>query len=95
MSAYVLFIKERVKDQNEIEEYRKLVPAAMDGWDVKPLAVYGKSETLEGPESQGVVLLEFPTYEEAMGWYNSPEYRNARAHRFLGADYRVIITEGA
>ena len=68
MSAFVLFIKERAKDQNEIEEYRKLVPAAMAGWDVKPLAVYGKSETLEGPESQGVVLLEFPTYEEAVGW---------------------------
>ncbi|GFE59567.1 DUF1330 domain-containing protein [Geobacter sp. AOG2] len=95
MPAYVLFIRERVKDRNEIEAYNKLVPPAMAGRDVKLLAVYGKSETLEGPESQGVVLLEFPSYEEAMAWYDSAEYREARAHRFLGADYRVIVTEGA
>lgn len=95
MSYYIIFIKERVKDQSEIEEYGRLVPAASAGRDMKKLALYGAIETLEGPEAKGTVLLEFPTYEEAMAWYNSDEYKKARAHRYLGADYRVILFEGA
>ena len=94
MPAYIIFIRERVKDPDEVEKYRKLAPAAMKGRDMKPLAVYGNLETLEGPEAQGVVLLEFPTYDEAVSWYDSEEYKKARIHRFLGADYRTIVVQG-
>ncbi|WP_277655882.1 DUF1330 domain-containing protein [Seleniivibrio woodruffii] len=95
MSYYIIFIKERLRDEAEIGEYRKLVPAAAEGRDMKRLALYGDIETLEGPEAKGVVLLEFKTKEEALDWYNSDEYKKARAHRFLGADYRVVMFEGA
>ncbi|MCD8552830.1 DUF1330 domain-containing protein [Seleniivibrio sp.] len=94
MPYYVIFIKERVKDQNEIKEYGKLVPAAAAGRNMKRLAAYGEIETLEGPEALGTVLLEFPTRQDALAWYDSEEYKKARAHRFLGADYRVIMFEG-
>jgi uncharacterized protein (DUF1330 family) len=30
----------------------------------------------------------------ARAWYDSPAYQAAVKHRFLGADYRVFITEG-
>ncbi|BCS54421.1 DUF1330 domain-containing protein [Geobacter sp. SVR] len=94
MPVYMIFIRERIRDRGEIEEYGRLAPAAAAGREMKPLSVYGKLETLEGPEAQGVVLLEFPTHAEAMAWYNSEEYREARRHRFLGADYRVFALEG-
>jgi uncharacterized protein (DUF1330 family) len=94
MPAYMIFIRERIKDPGEIEEYRRLAPAAAVGREMKPLSVYGKLETLEGPEAQGVVLLEFSTHAEAMAWYDSEEYREARRHRFLGADYRVLAVAG-
>ena len=54
----------------------------------------GKFETLEGPAPKGVVMLEFPTMEDAKAWYNSPEYREALKHRFLGANCRVVLVEG-
>ncbi len=94
MSVYMIFIKERIKDQNEIEEYKKLAQASLAGRELKPLATYGTLETLEGPEAQGVVLLEFGTAAEAMDWYHSEKYKEARIHRFVGADYRVILFEG-
>ena len=31
---------------------------------------------------------------EAKAWYDSPAYREAREHRFRGADYRAILFEG-
>ena len=39
-------------------------------------------------------LLEFPTFEEAKAWYDSPAYRKVREHRYKGADYRAVIVQG-
>ena len=54
----------------------------------------GESETLEGPEALGSVVIEFPTMDEARAWYRSDAYQQARADRFAGADYRVFLTQG-
>ena len=94
MAAYVIFIRERVRNQAAIESYKKMAPAGMAGFPVKVHAAYGRKEVLEGPEVEGVVILEFPTFEEAQNWYHSPQYQAAAEHRFLGADYRAIIVQG-
>jgi uncharacterized protein (DUF1330 family) len=39
-------------------------------------------------------LSEFPTFEAAKAWYDSPAYREAREHRFKGANYRAFIVQG-
>jgi uncharacterized protein (DUF1330 family) len=49
---------------------------------------------LEGPPVEGVVIAEFPTFEAAKAWYDSPAYTEVRQHRFKGAEYRVVIVEG-
>lgn len=59
-----------------------------------PLAFYGPVETLEGDPADGVVLIAFPTMEEAKAWYDSPAYQEALPHRLKGADYRVILAQG-
>lgn len=46
------------------------------------------------PPIDGCVLIAFPSVEAAKAWYHSPAYTEARAHRFLGSDYRCFITEG-
>jgi uncharacterized protein (DUF1330 family) len=43
---------------------------------------------------EGVVIVEFPSFEQAKAWYESPAYRDAREYRFRGADYRALIVEG-
>jgi uncharacterized protein (DUF1330 family) len=94
MSAYVIFIRESTRNPAEMETYSKAAGAALAGHPVKVLAVYGRHEVLEGPEVEGVVILEFPGIAEAKAWYDSPAYREAREHRFRGADYRAVIVEG-
>jgi uncharacterized protein (DUF1330 family) len=95
MVAYVVFTREKMRNPEEFGRYREKVGPASEGHPLKRLAVYGKHETLEGPAIDGAVILEFPTIEAAKTYYNSPAYQDAVKHRFLGADYRVFIVEGA
>ena len=94
MSAYIIFIRERVRDPEEMGNYGALAKGAMAGHPLKPLVAYGAVESLEGAPVDGAVVLEFPSMDDARAWYNSPAYTEARQHRFKGADYRVFITQG-
>ena len=94
MSAYIVFIKEREHDAGAMATYSAEAGPTLKGRNGKVLAYYGDTVTLEGPEAQGCVIVEFPTVEEARAWYESDAYQAARAHRFAGADYRAIITQG-
>lgn len=94
MSAYVVFIREKTLNPDELKAYSALAPAGLVGHPVTPLAVYGQHEVLEGPEIEGMAILEFPSISEAKAWYNSPAYREALRHRLQGGEYRGIIVEG-
>lgn len=94
MSAYIVFMREKMRDKAEYEIYSGLARASMAGHPAKPHVVYGACESLEGPPIEGCVILEFPTVEAAKAWYDGPAYREARKHRHLGCDYRAFITEG-
>ncbi|MGA8036997.1 MAG: DUF1330 domain-containing protein [Candidatus Acidiferrales bacterium] len=93
MSAYAIFIRERVRDADAIDAYKKLAKASFAGQPVKFLATAGKHETLEGPTAENVLLLEFPTLADAKAWYFSPAYRDASKLRHQGGDYRVLFLE--
>jgi uncharacterized protein (DUF1330 family) len=41
-----------------------------------------------------MMMLEFPTYQEARAWYDSQACQAASEYRFEDADYRAIIVEG-
>ncbi len=94
MSAYVIFMREKTRNPAEMDKYREKVVAAREGHKMKALARYSKVELLEGAAVEGVVIIEFDTFEEAKAWYDSPAYTAARQHRYLGADYRAMIVEG-
>ena len=94
MTAYVVFTRERMRNNEEYERYREKARPASASHPLKPLALYGKYEVLEGPAIEGAVILEFPSTEAAKTYYNSSAYQEAVKHRFLAADYRVFIIEG-
>jgi len=95
MAAYAVFIRDATRDAAELKTYSQKVGSTLAGHPVSVLAAYGRHEVIEGPEVEGVVILEFPTFAEAKAWYDSPAYRKVREHRFRGADYRAVIVEGA
>ncbi len=94
MPAYAVVIREKTRNPAKLDEYRKLAPASFQNHPAKFLAIHGRSEVLEGPNSEEIIILEFPSYEAAEAWYHSPEYQAACQHRFQGGDYRCIITDG-
>jgi uncharacterized protein (DUF1330 family) len=94
MSAYVVYVRDRILDADAFRKYEESAAAASDGHPVTPLAFYGAVETLEGPAVDGAVILQFPTVADARAAYDSPEYQDALQHRLKGADYRVFIIEG-
>ena len=94
MTAYVVFFRESpIHDPAEMEAYQTS-PRPTLATGLAPLAVYGAQTPLEGKAPDGVVVLQFPSVEDAKAWYFSPEYQAAAAHRRKAADYRAVIVEG-
>lgn len=91
--AYVIFTREKTVDPAELEIYWTKVAASLEGHPMKVLSGYGPFEVLEGEDTEGVVIAEFPSMAAAKAWYESPAYRAAREHRFKGAVYRGILVE--
>jgi uncharacterized protein (DUF1330 family) len=94
MSAYIVYVRERITDSEAFKKYEASAPAAAVGHPITPLAFYGAVETLEGARVDGAVILEFPTVADAKASYGSPLYQEALQHRLKGAEYRVFIVEG-
>ncbi len=93
MPAYLIFTREKVLDKAELDTYSKAVMPTLAGHPVKILA-YGPHQTLEGAPTEGTAILEFPDTASAMAWYDGPEYRRVREHRFKGGKYHAILIEG-
>ena len=94
MPAYVIADLE-VTDPVGMEEYRKQVPATIAKYGGRYLVRGGQHETLEGNwHPKRVVVLEFPSVEQAKRWYDSEEYREPKALRFRTSKANLILVEG-
>jgi len=94
MAAY-LIADIHVRDTARFEEYRKLVPATLAQYGGKYLVRGGDHEVLEGDwQPRRLVVLEFPTVEQAKRWYDSPEYRDPKALRLATAQSNAILVAG-
>jgi uncharacterized protein (DUF1330 family) len=94
MPAYIIFTKEKTTNQAELDIYSGQVPKTMEGVNLKVLVGYGAQKVVEGPQTEGVVVLEFPSFKEAEDYYYSPRYQEIIQHRFNGAIYSAVIVEG-
>lgn len=95
MPAYIIFTREgAIRDQSEMEIYSRMNMESPPDPRLTPLVIYGDLQPLEGDAPDGVVMLQFPTVEDARAWYDSPAYQAAIVHRKRAADYRAFIVQG-
>lgn len=94
MATYIVFTRERILDQAEMDTYSQSVGETFKGHQVKILAAYGAQENLEGEGPDGVVIVEFPDKAAALAWCDGADYKRVREHRFKGAAYRATLVEG-
>src|SRR5260370_5249263 len=95
MPAY-LIANVNVQDPATFEEYRKQVPATIAKHGGRYLVRGGRVERLEGSwNPTRLVVLEFPSMEQARRWYDSDDYGGATALRVECAVRGAHFVEGA
>jgi Uncharacterized conserved protein len=95
MSAYVIGEIE-VTDAAVYEDYRKQVAATVQNHGGRFVVRGGKVEALEGGWApKRLVVLEFPSMEQAQKWYRSSEYAPLITLRQRASRGKLILVEGA
>jgi uncharacterized protein (DUF1330 family) len=100
MAGYFVYVCQKVIDRKELETYWAKIVPTLEGYGANSLAAYTHFEQLEGDEVDGAAVIEFPSFDKAKEWYESPAYRAIRHHRMNGAklyrsfDGRRSITTG-
>ena len=95
MPAYWV-ARSRIIDPVEYKKYTDLVPGIIALYGGKPLARGGRFQIMEGPDKfHRFIVIEFPTFDQAVTCFTSPEYDKAAAFRRNGAgEVETIIVEG-
>ena len=96
MAAYVIAEVETSRSEGSTRSTRKRVPATIAQYGGKlPRCAAAPWMPKEGGWSpKRVVVLEFPSMEQARKWYDSPEYAPALAMRARAATSKLILVEG-
>ena len=95
MPAYWL-ARSKIYNAVEYKRYTDLVPEIIGKYNGRVLARGGDHQHIEGSlYYQRHVIIEFPTYEEAVACHKSPEYQDARLFRLNGVgDNELVIVDG-
>ena len=94
MKAYVI-VNVSIRDAERYKDYIQAATPTVAAHGGRYVARGGRAEKLEGdvPVNR-VVVLEFPSYAQAKGWYDSPEYQAALAIRQACSTGTIILVEG-
>ena len=93
-AAYVIF-DVNINDPQQYGEYRQLAAPTVSQYSGRYIVRGGEACNLEGEwDPKRIVVLQFDTIEQARTWYESPEYRAARALRERCANASAIIVQG-
>jgi uncharacterized protein (DUF1330 family) len=77
------------------QAYSRQVPATIAKYGGRYLVRGGKMELREGEwPGPRTVILEFPSLERALEWYDSPEYQPLRPIRHANSSARIAFFEG-
>ncbi|MFH0915915.1 MAG: DUF1330 domain-containing protein [bacterium] len=94
MPAYII-VRVHINDESGYAEYRRMVVPTLETYEGRFLARGGRAQILEGSGTPGrVIILEFPTYDQALSWYTSDEYAPAKRRRQASSDAEAILVEG-
>jgi uncharacterized protein (DUF1330 family) len=95
MPAYWV-ARSKVNDPAEYKKYTDLVPGIIAKFGGKVLARGGRFQIMEGPDKfHRFIVIEFPTFEQGVACFTSPDYDRAAAFRRAGAgEVETIMVEG-
>ena len=96
--SYLVYICQAVKNRAGLERYWQESPAVYPK-NIDVLVAYGPSEVLDADQDErveGVVVAEFPPFEQTIEWINGDAYVQARKDRTNGNEYLgMVVDSGA
>ncbi len=95
MSGYVLADVTTVKDAGLYRRYQALVPPSLRAFNGTYLARGGEVSVLEGSwQPRRLVIVRFESVAQGTAWWNSDQYRAARAMRQAATVTNLIVVAG-
>lgn len=83
-----------VKDADVYDTYRAANAKPLADYGARFLVRGGTQTNPEGSWRSRTVVIEFPSYADALACYESDDYRNAKAIRLPVAENDMVIIEG-
>ena len=94
MSGY-LIAQLNMTDKESFKLYAETVPESVIKFGGKYLVRAGEFKSMQGKwDFPRNVIIEFPTYEKALEWYNSDIYKPLKELRQKGSEGNIIIIKG-
>jgi len=95
MSASYIIVDVKVTDPERYDQYKALAPAAVAAAGGEFVVRGGKHATLEGNwRPTRLVVLRFPSYEQARAFYDSTLYEQAREQRAGATEFfNMVVVE--
>lgn len=95
MSGYVLADVTTVNDPALYQRYQALVPPSLQAFNGIYLARGGDVTVLEGSwQPRRLVIVRFESAAQARAWWDSDQYRAARAMRQAATVTNLIVVAG-
>jgi uncharacterized protein (DUF1330 family) len=94
MAAYWI-ARSHVTDAVIYKKYTDQVPAIVSKHGGRILARGGRYQIMAGPQTfERYVVIEFPTLEQGVACFQSPEYQQASVYRVAGGVVETVVVEG-
>jgi uncharacterized protein (DUF1330 family) len=94
MPAYFV-IHNRVTDDEAMQTYLPKAVETLMAHGAEILVVADDSTVVEGsPEFPRTILIKFETREQALAWYQSPEYQEAIPIRLGATEGHAVLVDG-
>ena len=94
MTAYII-ARINVTNMEQYKKYTAVTPEVINQFGGRFIVRGGEKVTLEGPEETNrVVVIEFPSLEQAQAFYSSDAYQAAKKLREGAATGQFIIVDG-
>jgi len=95
MAGYIVADIE-ITDPDEYQKYAQQTAATLERYGGKFLVRGGQPETVEGDwKTKRIIIIEFPSVEQAKAWYDSPEYSAIKGIRQRSAISNILLVHGA
>ena len=95
MSGYVIAQIKDIKDKEIYKQYVSKVTPIVEKFGGKFLVRGGEFQTVEGNwEYTRNILIQFPSYEKTLEWYNSDELKPVKQMRLDNSTSNSIIIKG-